>query len=333
MNKRSKADEQEIKKKLTAFGYLSAKGKDGDKGRLKFYLGIVIFLALLAVVLYLSSSIFAITTQKLYNSPSTMVSLLILGLVVGIIVGLTSVGSGALMTPILYLDFSKVLTHAQAVGTATAQGTVTKFAASIRNYLKKSLNSGYAFTIAITGVPLAVVGAFLTKIATSYAQFQVVIAVILVLAALSIIYQIRVNKEDKSFTDPKNDKSFKTKGMLIGAYVGLIAGVTGISTGSLLVASLMIILKFRPHTAVNIAIFEGGIILLAATATQIFLGNVAFLATGLLILGGVPGILIGNHYKDQIGERILGYGVAGVIIFESARVISSYLFGKTFFIF
>jgi len=92
-----------------------------------------------------------------------------------------------------------------------------------------------------------------------------------------------------------------------------------------------LILKFKPHTAVNIAIFEGGIILLAAGVTQVLLGNVAFLATGLLILGGVPGILIGNHYKENIGERILGYGVAGVIIFESARVLSSYFFGKTFF--
>ena len=47
--------------------------------------------------------------------------------------------------------------------------------------------------------------------------------------------------------------------------------MTGISTGSLLVASLIIILGFKPHTAVNVAIFEGGIILLAATITQLYL--------------------------------------------------------------
>ncbi len=329
----SKPEEEKIKQRLGAFGYLSLEGKVGDRGRLKFYLGTAIFLILLAVALYLSSPISSITTQKLYNSPVTIVSLLILGLVVGIIVGLTSVGSGALMTPILYLDFSKILTHAQAVGTATAQGTVTKIVASIRNRLKNALNSSYAFTIAITGVPMAVIGAFLTKIATSYTQFQVVLAAILVIAALSIIYQVRARKHSYSSVDPKVDTNFKMKAMLIGAYVGLIAGVTGISTGSLMVASLILILKFKPHTAVNIAIFEGGIILLAAGITQVYLGNVAFLATGLLILGGIPGILIGNHYKDNIGEKVLTYGVAGVIIFESARILASYFFGKTFFIF
>ncbi len=331
MTKRSEAEDAEIRRKLSAFGYLTEKGETGKRGRLRFYLGIIIFLALLAVMLYLSSSIFSITAQKIYNSQSTIISLVILGLVVGIIVGLTSVGSGALMTPVLYLDFSKVLTHAQAVGTATAQGTVTKFSASARNYLKKSLNTGYAFTIAVTGVPMAVIGAFLTKIATSYTQFQAVLAVVLIIAAVSIIYQVKVKKRNV-YADPKVDTGFKWKGWLIGAYVGLIAGVTGISTGSLMVASLILILKFKPHTAVNVAIFEGGIILLAATITQIYLGNVAFLATGLLVLGGIPGILIGNHYKDSIGERILAYGVAGVIIFESARIVSSYLFGKTFFV-
>ena len=297
MKRRNKAEEEEIKKRLTAFGYLGATGKTGEKGRARFYIGTVIFLALLAVVLYLNSSIFSITTQKLYNSPSTIASLLVLGLIVGIIVGLTSVGSGALMTPILYLDFSKVLTHAQAVGTATAQGSLTKIVASIRNRLKNALNSSYAFTIAITGVPTAIIGAFLTKLATSYTQFQVVLAAVLIIAALSIIYQVRVRKDNYSSVDPKVDTNFKLKAMLIGVYVGLIAGVTGVSTGSLLVASLILVLKFKPHTAVNIAIFEGGIILLAAGITQVFLGNVAFLATGLLILGGVPGILIGNHYK------------------------------------
>jgi len=217
MAKRNKAEEEEIKQRLSAFGYLGIKGKTGEKGRTKFYIGTVIFLALLAIVLYLSSSIFAITTQKLYNSPSTMISLLILGVIVGIIVGLTSVGSGALMTPILYLDFSNVLTHAQAVGTATAQGSVTKIIASIRNHLKKALNSNYAFTIAITGVPMAIIGAFLTKIATSYTQFQVVIAAVLVIAAISIIYQIRINKDDHSYEDPKVDTNFKIKALMIGA--------------------------------------------------------------------------------------------------------------------
>jgi len=332
MSTKNRSEEQdELRKKLSAFGYLSEVGKLGNTKRKKFYIGTIVFIALLAIALYLSASTFTVTSKALISSPSTMVDLLILGLVVGTIVGLTSVGSGALMTPILYLDFSKFLTHAQAVGTATTQGTVTKIVASIRNYLKKSLKSGYAFMIAIGGVPAAVVGAFLTKWAVNVPVFQVFLAGILIVAAISIILQVWLKKRTYKSGDPKVDNAFKMKGIVIGLYVGLIAGMTGISTGSLLVASLIIILGFKPHTAVNVAIFEGGIILLAATITQLYLGNVAFLATGLLIIGGIPGILIGNHYKDNVGETVLTYGVAGVIIFESARVLVQYFFGKTFF--
>ena len=172
MSTKNKSEEQtELKRKLSAFGYLSEVGKLGNTKRKKFYVGTIVFIALLAIALYLSASTFSVTQKALISSPATMIDLLRLGLVVGTIVGLTSVGSGALMTPILYLDFSRVLTHAQAVGTATTQGTVTKIVASIRNYMKKSLKSGYAFMIAIGGVPAAVVGAFLTKWAANMHYF------------------------------------------------------------------------------------------------------------------------------------------------------------------
>lgn len=264
--------------------------------------------------------------------PITIAIIVALGLVVGVIVGLTSVGSGALMTPILYLDFGSSLAHSLVVGTATTQGTITKFAGSARNYLRGVLNPGYAFMIAITGVPFAIVGALFSSTFVLFNLFSPLLAGVLLLVGLVIIVQLRAKKMNH-LDDPQITKRLKRKGLLLGVAIGLIAGLTGVSTGSLLVSSLMLLLKFPNKTAVNIAIFEGGMILLAATVTQLYLGNVDFFFTGLLVLGGVPGILIGSHFKDRVNQKLLGYGIAGVIIFESARTLSSFFFGKSFFLF
>ncbi|MDE1845905.1 MAG: sulfite exporter TauE/SafE family protein [Candidatus Micrarchaeota archaeon] len=264
--------------------------------------------------------------------PFTIALIVALGLVVGAIVGLTSVGSGALMTPILYLDFASSLAHNLVVGTATTQGTVTKFVASARNYLRGKLSRDYTFMIAITGVPLAVVGAFFSSRFVAFNLFPPFLALVLLFVGVGIVLQLRANKMNHK-EDPKLTLRLKRKGMLVGAGIGLIAGLTGVSTGSLLVSSLIILLKFPNRTAVTIAIFEGGLILLAATATQLYLGNVNLPFTGLLVIGGIPGVLIGSHFKDRIDQSMLGYGIAVVIIFESLRTLSSFLFGKSFFFF
>jgi len=267
--------------------------------------------------------------------PITIAAVIALGALVGFLVGLTSVGSGSILTPILYLDFSSSLSTLFVVGTSTTEGTITKFIASARNYLRNTLRKDYAFIIAITGVPTAAVGAFFSADLITWNLFQPILAAVLIAVAIAIIYdaKFRNKKNEKKLTDPKMDSRLKVKGMAVGLVVGLIAGFTGVSTGSLLVASLIVFMGFSPRTAVTIAVFEGGIILLAATIVQLYLGHVNFLFTGLLVLGGIPAILVGSHFKDRVNQRLLGYGVAGLIIFESARTLSQFFWGKKFFFF
>ncbi len=256
--------------------------------------------------------------------------LLITGASIGLIVGLTSIGSGSLLTPTLELDFSSVVAGAAVVGTATLYGTITKLVASGHNYMKNRLDSGYAFIIAVTGVPTAAIGAFFTRPLIASDLFQPLLAVILVVAALSILFDVRIrNREIRK--DPELTLGLRLKGAAVGAVVGIVAGMTGVSTGTLLVAALILVLEFRTHTAVTLAIFEGGLVLLAALVVQLYLGNVNIPVSALLIVGGIPGIIAGNHYKYRVNGRMLSYGVAGVIIFESARTISQFLWGKRFF--
>ncbi|MDE1860671.1 MAG: sulfite exporter TauE/SafE family protein [Candidatus Micrarchaeota archaeon] len=264
--------------------------------------------------------------------PITIAGIIALGFVVGALVGLTSVGSGALMTPILLLDFGGLVGKTFVVGTATTQGTVTKFFGSLQNYFKKSLRPNYLFMISITGVPLAAIGAFYSSAIISWNLFPPLLAAVLLAVAVLMIYQFRMRRVVHT-KDPEMGRSLRIKGLAVGVVVGLIAGLTGVSTGSVLVSALIILLKFPSRTAVSVAIFEGGLILLAATITQLYLGHVNLPFAGLLILGGVPGILLGGHFKFRVNQRLLGYGIAGVIILEASRTLSSFFFGKSFFVF
>ena len=317
---------------MIAFGYLSEKGSPGKAGRRKFYLGIIVFMILLILALYLALAHGLTNTQKLFSNPITFTSAVMLGLVVGVIVGLTSVGSGALMAPILLLDFGSIVGKTLVVGTATTAGTVEKFVVSLRNYFKKTLKMSYALMIAYTGVPLAAVGAFYSSVLIKWNLFSPLLSGVLLVVGLVIIVQSKLEKINYT-KDPPMTRSLRIRGLLVGVVIGLVAGLTGVSTGSLLVASLILLLKFPNRTAVTIALFEGALILFAATATQLYLGHVNLPFTGALLLGGIPGILIGNHYKDRVGQNILGYGIAIVIIFEAARTLSAFFFGKSFFIF
>ncbi|MDE1825934.1 MAG: sulfite exporter TauE/SafE family protein [Candidatus Micrarchaeota archaeon] len=262
----------------------------------------------------------------------TTLSAVALGFIVGLLVGLTSVGSGSLMTPILYLDFGSSLARMMVVGTAATQGTITKFVASLRNYLSNTLRTDYVLIISITGVPLAAIGAFFSSALVSSKYFSPFLAVILILAAIAMIVEMRRNRSGH-LMPPKANGALRIKGLVLGAVVGLVAGLTGVSTGSLLVTSLIVLLKFPTRMAIGIAIFEGGLILLAATSAQLYLGHVDLPFTGLLVMGGIPGILIGSHFKDRVNQRLLGYGVAGIMIFESLRIISSFATGRSFLFF
>ncbi len=262
--------------------------------------------------------------------PLEISGILILGFVVSLLVGLTSVGSGALMTPILLLDFSSIVPRLFVVGTSTTQGTVVKFVGSARNYLRKAIKMEYAFIVAITGVPLGIVGAYYSAAFVTWPYFSPALAALLLAVAILILVLTKKNILNHK-TNPKVDLRLRLKGAAIGAVVGVIAGLTGISTGSLLVASLMLLMKFPNRMAVGIAVFEGGLILFGATVVQLLLGHVDLTVTGLLIAGGIPGILIGSHFKDRANQTLLGYLIAAVIILESLRTLTSFFFGVTFF--
>ncbi len=225
------------------------------------------------------------------------------GAFIGLLVGMTSAGSGALLAPILLLDFNSVVGKPFVVGTATTYGTITKFVGSARNYLTRSLKSSYVLMIAATGVPTAAIGAFYSSALITWNLFSPLLAIALIVVALLIVLGQKLKKA-KSYVDPEMNRNVRIKEMAIGLYIGPIGSFTGVSTGSLLAASLIVLLKFSPRTAVTIAVFEEGVILLAATAVQLYLGHVNFPVTGLLALGRIPGILIGSHLGEPAPAEI-----------------------------
>lgn len=328
----SEEEKEKAKRSLTALGYFYEVSETGERKRRRFFYARIIFVLLLITFFYfLGYTLYSLTNGTSLSNPTTLVSAAALGFIVGAIIGMTSVGAGVLMTPILLLDFGSVVGKTLIIGTATTTGTVEKVIVSARNYFKKRINAGYVFMIAITGVPLASIGAFYSSALVSWNLFNPLLSAVLFASAVVIIIQHRL--ERMNVEEPAITRSLRIKGLVIGVVVGLIAGLTGASTGTLLVASLILLLKFPNRTAVDIALVEGGLILLAATLTQLYLGHVNLPFTGVLLVGGIPGILLGNHYKYKVNQKLLGYGIAGVILLESLRTIAQFFTGKSFFIF
>jgi uncharacterized membrane protein YfcA len=252
----------------------------------------------------------------------------IAGFGVGLMVGLTGVGGGSLMTPILVLLFG--IAPVSAVGTDLWFSAMTKLVGGSVHQTKGSVDWQVLRRLWLGSIPAAVatlLWMYHTGIAQSKPRFLLVtLGGVLVLTAIAMLFMGRVHKFAATLrtTSPKGFKFVQPPlTVLAGAILGVLVTLTSVSAGALGTAMLLYIYPLRMKAArlVGTDIVHAIPLTMVAGTGYILMGNVNFVLLGNLLLGSIPGIVLGSMLAGITRDGILRTAIAILLVVVGIRLL------------
>jgi uncharacterized membrane protein YfcA len=250
------------------------------------------------------------------------------GFGVGILIGLTGIGGGSLMTPLLVL-FAGV-SPVVAIGTDLAYGAITKTLGGWRHLRKGTVDMGVSMWLAVGSVPGALVGVWLLdRLHAAYGKsfepaLLIAIAIALLIVATTILARALFMPKLVAREVESIEQTTRTKltAVSIGAFLGLILGVTSVGSGALIGLALILVFKLTPHRVVGTDVFHAAILLWAAGLAHWVSGNVDFVLMGTILIGSLPGVLVGTHFVTRVPAGALRMVLGCVLLGSALGVLS-----------
>jgi uncharacterized membrane protein YfcA len=247
--------------------------------------------------------------------------IVVFGLGVGILVGMTGIGGGSLMTPLLIV-FAGVK-PVMAIGTDLAYGAITKTLGGWRHWRKGTVDFGVSWWLAGGSVPGSLVGVWLldrlhhrygdgfdTALLIAVAVALLVVSIAILVRALFMPRLVAKERDTVEMT-----RRVKATAVGIGLVLGLILGFTSVGSGALIGLALILVFHLTPHRVVGTDVFHAAVLLWVAGLAHFVSGNVDFVLMGNILLGSLPGVWVGTNLMTRVpshGLRVaLGCVLAG----------------------
>src|SRR4051794_22787826 len=243
------------------------------------------------------------------------------GLAVGIIVGLTGVGGGSLMTPLLLLvgGYSPVI----AIGTDLAYGAITKTLGGWRHLRAGHVDLRLSWWLAAGSVPGSVLGVIVLDALHAHHgdAFQPyllgMVAAALMLAGVATLYRalfrpgLVAKERDHALLE---DSVSKAGTVAIGLVLGFLLGLTSVGSGALVGLVLIMLYKLRPRRVVGTDVFHAAVLLWSAGLAHLASGNVDFGLMGTILVGSLPGVWIGTALVPHVPVAALRNALGVVLV-------------------
>jgi uncharacterized membrane protein YfcA len=248
------------------------------------------------------------------------------GLLIGVLVGLTGMGGGALLTPILVLLFGFKPTY--AVGTDILHGAVFKTFGAVRHRRLGNVHAHLTLWMFLGSGPLSLLGvAVASWLESSYGDGVqsaegYAIGAALVLGAIGLALKTFVKRgvqpSEAGFVMQRKDK---VRAVIIGAVFGFIVGLTSVGSGTFFGLVMVMIYPLTIARIVGTDIFHAAALLWVAGFGHLIQGNVDLHAMGWLLLGSVPGIWISSRFTVHLPQDALRLGLAGVLALSGIKLL------------
>lgn len=250
------------------------------------------------------------------------------GLGVGILVGLTGIGGGSLMTPLLILvgGYSPVV----AIGTDLAYGAVTKTVGGLRCLRQGTVDLKLSTWLAVGSMPGSLVGVWaVDRLNDRYGdRFEPYLlgslAVALLLVAVAVLARalfmpsLVAKERDSAQLDGRK----KAMTVVIGAVLGFILGLTSVGSGALIGLALILVFKLTPRRVVGTDVFHAAVLLWTAGIAHFASGNVDLGLMGTILLGSIPGVWIGTGLLARVPVDGLRPALGVVLLAAALAVLS-----------
>ena len=252
------------------------------------------------------------------------------GVLVGLIVGVTGVGGGALMTPILVLLFG-IAPHT-AIGTDLVYASITKMAGFVVHHQHGTVDWQVVWRLAYGSLPAAVL-TLLWMTATAAGQrrsgaVMTALAVALLVTALGMLLKDRLHGMGRAFrvAEPSRFKHLQPL-LTVGAGVLLGVLVTWTSIGAGALGTVMLVylypLRMTANRLVGTDLAHAIPLALIAGLGHLAMGNVDGLLLLNLLVGSIPGVVIGAFISTRAPHTVIRYAIAVTLTAVAIRMLAS----------
>ncbi|MEO1956843.1 MAG: sulfite exporter TauE/SafE family protein [Methylophilaceae bacterium] len=245
------------------------------------------------------------------------------GFIVGLLVGLTGVGGGSLMTPILLIFFNQPV--AVAVGTDLLYAAITKSAGIFAHGKLGNIDWRIVRLLALGSVPASILTtALLGNIDVASESVVLTIkfwlGIALMLTALSVIFRKQLASLSKS-GHWVNPKYAPTLTVLLGIILGSLVTLTSVGAGALGVTALLILYPKASITKIiGTDVAHAVPLTMVAGLGHVSLGTVNYPLLGTLLIGSIPGIWIGSHLSAKVAEHWIRILLALILVYVGQKL-------------
>jgi uncharacterized protein len=247
---------------------------------------------------------------------------ILIGFIVGTLIGLTGLGGGVLLLPLLI--FGLRIPPIIAVGTDAMFNFFTKVPASILHLTKGTVRRKVVLAMAVGSAPGSYLGvSYLQHLRTLYGTgvndfIKSAVGLLLVIIPTLLLFQGRIEAHlAKRQPTLKNFIGMS----FIGLVGGFLVGITSVGSGSIIMMLLLVFYSFAPKIMVGTDIAHAVILTGVTSLLHWRMGNVDFNLVGSLLIGSIPGGIIGSHLSTRVPVLWLRRILCTVLLMTGARML------------
>lgn len=251
--------------------------------------------------------------------------LVITGLLTGLLVGATGMGGGSLMTPILVFLFD--VPPSVAIGTDIAHGAAFKTVGAIQHRRMRNVRARLAGWMLMGSAPASLVGVWVaSRLTERYGDgaesvMGRVLGASLLLGALGLFAKSFLSPSALSRKGWKMGTRDRVAAVAIGIVGGFVVGLTSVGSGVFFGLTLLIVFPLRARKVVGTDIFHAAALLYVAGTGHWIAGNVDFSLLAWLLMGSLPGVLLGGRISLSINDRLLRLVMASVLAASGLKLV------------
>lgn len=249
------------------------------------------------------------------------------GVIVGFVIGLTGMGGGALMTPVLVIVFG--VNPATAVSSDVIASLIMKPFGGIVHVRRGTVNWCLVLWLCVGSVPTAFLGAYLIDRLLggpgSGGRIKDILGWVLLVAAAAIVAKsvIAARRGGSPVTKPMGPGAVRpVPTLLIGAVGGLMVGLTSVGSGSLIIVMLMLLYPLlSTKELVGSDLVQAVPLVGAAAVGHAIFGSPEIEVIGSVLIGSIPAIMVGAHFSSRGSDRYVRPALLTVLLVSALKLL------------
>jgi uncharacterized protein len=251
--------------------------------------------------------------------------LILAGVITGLLVGMTGMGGGSLMTPLLIFLFN--FNPAMAIGTDILHGAIFKSFGAVRHRRLGTVRARLALWMLAGSAPASLLGVWTATYLTDRYGDSVdsvqgqVLGYTLLFGSAAFVAKALLHRSGPAATLGRLSRRDRIVAVCIGLVGGFIVGLTSVGSGTLFALAMLLLFPLAAKFVVGTDIAHAAALLWVAGLGHLVAGNVDMVAIGWLLVGSIPGVVIGSQISVGLPDTVLRFSLAAVLALSGLKLL------------